>query len=865
MGCALLVASSGKSLVVHFVLGELLVYVAYKLVRRDFLCWMRLDGILSVTVSIVYRLLVKIIVDYSGCLHLRLPNELGGFAFSVSMLWAQIFPFVALQLYTSENENVNEMKENLNIFLICIFALWLLLNIAFFAMINLKFIGTFVSTQTAGQYACEWFLTADEDQGRFGAAFYNRISFKKPIDREVKEWVAENIEMWKLEKPVWFYIEKIPDDFLPDDVFEAEGGANRRRSIISVRELVGFDPLESVSAAALNETAALSSKQEEWKTFAEEIYMTRSGNYKSNYTHLKRVFEINAELLAPLLTRCPNFKTILSYILADRFGLRVQAVGMETNIKDWGVEECRRCGSSLATFIRNRQTGPAAIEAWRHHYKQLDILFDEVDGFNDFVLVLAYNTTRDSIYGTVYRVSVGALLSFLDVVTDLYVLSTYYSSDELIFEANALLGMILTGIFIQICFVFVQYQSKSLKIRLVEALVTLICLRSIVDAFRVSKNHKDDEVVLDCLSELLVNRGIELATESIPGVVLQLYVWLTNPSDAGSYAIASILISAMTTGYNSALISFDMDIDIPHRRVQPTFFGYIPDDSGLRGRCFILIMLMGAVQNVNRSVGCVLLLTSKTRLLAIFLIGGEISLYLLYKIMRGDYFWHFRIVGKLSFFVSFLQRVCVKIICDFTGNLHFRHPGELGGLAFSVGMIWAQIFPFFAFFLHDDGGKIEKELIFAFLVSSFGFWVLLTIAFFCSINLEYVGTFFDSKTFSQYTCELFLNSQEDPIKFRAVFKSRQEFTRCISREVREWVAENIDRWKEEGEEWFKISMIPDEFLPAQVFEAEGGTNRINTIESMSDILKTGILAKTGMLSNENKESKIHPQQQLLSD
>ena len=70
---------------------------------------------------------------------------------------------------------------------------------------------------------------------------------------------------------------------------------------------------------------------------------------------------------------------------------------------------------------------------------------------------------------------------------------------------------------------------------------------------------------------MIVNKGIELATESIPGCVLQLYVWLNNPEVVGTYALVSIGISALTTGFASAMIAFDMDVDVPHRKNQPKF------------------------------------------------------------------------------------------------------------------------------------------------------------------------------------------------------------------------------------------------------------------------------------------------------
>jgi len=105
--------------------------------------------------------------------------------------------------------------------------------------------------------------------------------------------------------------------------------------------------------------------------------------------------------------------TILAYVLADHFGLRVQTVDKYLDIIEWGPEECRRVGCSLATFIRKRDTGTAAVEAWKHHYKQLNILFDDVVGFEDFMLTIAKNMFHDTVYGTAYRVGVGAALSLI--------------------------------------------------------------------------------------------------------------------------------------------------------------------------------------------------------------------------------------------------------------------------------------------------------------------------------------------------------------------------------------------------------------------------------------------------------------------
>jgi len=66
-----------------------------------------------------------------------------------------------------------------------------------------------------------------------------------------------------------------------------------------------------------------------------------------------------------------------------------------------------------------------------------------------------------------------------------------------------------------------------------------------------------------------------MLSKSIPGCVLQIYVWLLNPDDTGTYALLSIAVSALTTGYSTAMIAFDMDVDVPRRKAQPQFYGYI--------------------------------------------------------------------------------------------------------------------------------------------------------------------------------------------------------------------------------------------------------------------------------------------------
>ena len=108
-------------------------------------------------------------------------------------------------------------------------------------------------------------------------------------------------------------------------------------------------------------------------------------------------------------------------------------------------------------------------------------------------------------YGLVWRVGVGALLSSVDAATDIYVVGTYYS-EGLNGQANAMLGMITANLVCQLLFILAQYQKKNWTMKLKEALITLLFLRPIVDAFRISTNYVDEEATVDALVEMVCNK-----------------------------------------------------------------------------------------------------------------------------------------------------------------------------------------------------------------------------------------------------------------------------------------------------------------------------------------------------------------------
>jgi hypothetical protein len=94
--------------------------------------------------------------------------------------------------------------------------------------------------------------------------------------------------------------------------------------------------------------------------------------------------------------------------------------------------------------------------------------------------------------------------------------------------------------------------------------------------------------------------------------MLQLTALFNNMRDnEGAYsqvALGSIIMSACSTGFTAATISFDFDVSPQRRRDEPAFYGYIPDSAGWRTAIFFCMIMNGALLLLLRSVSTALLL-----------------------------------------------------------------------------------------------------------------------------------------------------------------------------------------------------------------------------------------------------------------
>jgi hypothetical protein len=85
-----LLAMVGGRLVLVYLVSDMGLYFLYKILRRDFWHWIPLEGAASLAVAAVLeRLVVKVLVDFTGVLQFRGAGEMGGLYFTLNMVRAR--------------------------------------------------------------------------------------------------------------------------------------------------------------------------------------------------------------------------------------------------------------------------------------------------------------------------------------------------------------------------------------------------------------------------------------------------------------------------------------------------------------------------------------------------------------------------------------------------------------------------------------------------------------------------------------------------------------------------------------------------------------------------------------------------------
>ena len=109
-----------------------------------------------------------------------------------------------------------------------------------------------------------------------------------------------------------------------------------------------------------------------------------------------------------------------------------------------------------------------------------------------------------------------------------------------------------------------------------------------------------------------------------------------STGDLSATPVVSLTSSILTSAFISAQLSHEWDASEENRQIQPAFYGYLPSGLKQRGFTLLQLFLVATFNLVIRALSFVILSQRGTSTVMI-VFGGELALYFVVKILRGDF------------------------------------------------------------------------------------------------------------------------------------------------------------------------------------------------------------------------------------
>jgi len=211
-------------------------YLVQKVARGDFHHWIHVEGVLGFFVSLVMRVIVKVVVDYTGLVQFRAVGELGGAYWTCNTCMTLVCSFASVWVFFEYGDGRVVVGEGVIWKLVAgLVGGWLIVFGAFLKTIKKEYRSSFVDLDTGATSVRSFFFKAKSDEVR-GLVFMINPKIWRSIRTDVAEWVAESYWKWAEDKPDWFdsaFRGSLPDDMIPEEARGAGGGGEgyrRRRS-----------------------------------------------------------------------------------------------------------------------------------------------------------------------------------------------------------------------------------------------------------------------------------------------------------------------------------------------------------------------------------------------------------------------------------------------------------------------------------------------------------------------------------------------------------------------------------------------------------------------------------------------------------
>ena len=188
----------------------------------------------------------------------------------------------------------------------------------------------------------------------------------------------------------------------------------------------------------------------------------------------------------------------------------VEPKHINTKLCNLSSKDAMSIGKSFAWTLNDRRSAEAGAYLWIHDFPALVELGEKEKFFGPMVVTMGKRKLVQAPWGLIFQVGSGAVLSVLDVGTDLYSVWMFTQQKEYTF-AFAVIAMISVSMFTQLLFMLAIGKKKSAKEIGKEALIVISGFKPVVDAYRVVIGVKGGEHSgIDPMFEMTVSKILEM-------------------------------------------------------------------------------------------------------------------------------------------------------------------------------------------------------------------------------------------------------------------------------------------------------------------------------------------------------------------
>eukprot|EP00520_Triparma_pacifica_P007799 CAMPEP_0118643542 /NCGR_PEP_ID=MMETSP0785-20121206/6448_1 /TAXON_ID=91992 /ORGANISM="Bolidomonas pacifica, Strain CCMP 1866" /LENGTH=255 /DNA_ID=CAMNT_0006535215 /DNA_START=52 /DNA_END=815 /DNA_ORIENTATION=- len=196
---------------------DLGLYLAVKMMRGDFWYWVPLGGNAEIISSLICRVMVKLITDFTSIVQFRHSYELGGMYWTFGFALTMGSLPVVISIYERQVGAASVVSLAWRLLYDLIPSTLVIFSVFFFN-IEKEYRHTFYSTERGIDVIIKRFRESNDEEIKAWAIFESSKHWWKSIEEEVRHWVESNWSRWEEENPKWLdesMKARIPVEWIP--------------------------------------------------------------------------------------------------------------------------------------------------------------------------------------------------------------------------------------------------------------------------------------------------------------------------------------------------------------------------------------------------------------------------------------------------------------------------------------------------------------------------------------------------------------------------------------------------------------------------------------------------------------------------